>query len=326
MTILVTGGAGFIGSHIVYALLDAGEQVAVVDNFSTGFRTAISDAVPVHAGDINDLSFLSQVFGSHDIDAVIHLAGSSVVPESLRNPLAYYRNNTSASRNLMDAAIAHSVRKFVFSSTAAVYGNPSQKGLLTEDIAVNPLSAYGTSKLMTEMMLRDAAQAHDFRFVALRYFNVAGADSKMRTGQSTKNATHLIKIAVQTALGLRERVEVYGTDYETPDGTCIRDYIHVSDLAAAHMSALRYLGDGGDSLTLNCGYGRGYSVLEVIEAVKRVSGRDFEVAFVAKRPGDPEFVVADAGRAREILDWSPNYDDLDTIITHALAWEESMTR
>jgi UDP-glucose 4-epimerase len=323
MTVLVTGGAGYIGSHMVHALLDAGERVVVLDNLTTGFDWAVAERVPLVTGETGDQARVAALIAEHEIDAVIHFAASIVVPDSVRDPLGYYRNNTMNSRALIETAIAGGVRHFIFSSTAAVYGNPERVPVREDDPTI-PMSPYGSSKLMTEIMLRDAGAAHGLRHVILRYFNVAGADPLGRTGQSTKGATHLIKVAVEAALGLRPKMDVFGTDYPTPDGTCIRDYIHVSDLVRAHLAALDYLRGGGASATLNCGYGRGFSVLEVIETVKRVSGVDFKVEVAARRAGDPAQIVAAADRARATLKWQPKFDDLETIVTHALAWERKL--
>ncbi|MGE0749626.1 MAG: UDP-glucose 4-epimerase GalE [Variibacter sp.] len=321
MTILVTGGAGYIGSHMVHALADAGESVVVLDNLSTGFREAIPGGIQLFVGDTGDQSLVSAIMKACNVDAVIHFAASIVVPDSVRDPLGYYRNNTANARTLIEAAVANGVKHFIFSSTAAVYGNPVEVPV-TEEAPTVPMSPYGTSKLMTEIMLHDVGRAHDLNHVILRYFNVAGADPQLRTGQSTPMATHLIKVAVQTALGLRPQMEVFGTDYPTPDGTCVRDYIHVTDLVRAHAAALAHLRRGGPSLTLNCGYGRGYSVLQVVDAVKKAAGRDFSVRFSPRRAGDPAAIIAAAQRARQILNWRPAYDDLNTIVGHALAWEE----
>ena len=323
MTVLVTGGAGYIGSHTVHELVDAGERVVVLDNLSTGFRSALPKPMLPIVGDVGDQALVASIIETHQVDAIIHFAGSIVVPESVRDPLKYYSNNTVNSRNLMEAAIKSGVRHFIFSSTAAVYGDP-ERVPVAEDAALNPVSPYGWSKLMTEVMLRDAAAAHGLGHVILRYFNVAGADPKMRTGQSTPEATHLIKVAVQTALGMRAGLDVYGTDYPTPDDTCIRDYIHVTDLARAHRAALTYLRAGGASATLNCGYGRGYSVLQVVDAVRRAIGHEFPVRKVQRRPGDPMSIVAAAGRIRELLNWAPELDNLDTIVAHAIAWERRL--
>jgi UDP-glucose 4-epimerase len=295
----------------------------VLDNLSTGLRWAVPTDATFVEGDVGDSDLVGALLSRHKIDAIIHFAGSVVVPESVADPLEYYRNNTCSSRALIACTIRSSVKQFIFSSTAAIYGIP-ETNPAPENSRPNPISPYGSSKLMTEIMLRDAAHAHDLRYVALRYFNVAGADPQGRSGQSTPEATHLIKVAVQVALGLRPYLEVFGTDYPTPDGTCIRDYIHVSDLADAHLAALRYLRDGGDSTTLNCGYGRGYSVLEVIASVKRAAGRDFAVHAVPRRVGDPVALVADVQRIQNILGWKPQYDDLHTIVAAALEWERGL--
>jgi len=323
MSILVTGGAGYIGSHMVLALVEAGESVVVLDNLSTGFEWAIPRGVPLIVGETGDAARVSELIAAHKVDAIIHFAASIVVPDSVADPLGYYRNNTANSRTLMECAVKGGVRQFIFSSTAAVYGEP-ERTPIGEDDPTMPMSPYGSSKLMTEIMLRDAGHAYGLRHVILRYFNVAGADPQLRTGQSTKGATHLIKVAVETALGRRPKMSVFGTDYPTPDGTCIRDYIHVSDLARAHSDALTYLRRDGDSITLNCGYGHGFSVLEVIETVKRVSGVDFKVDLAARRPGDPAQIVAKSDRARAMLGWQPQFDDLATIARHALAWERKL--
>jgi UDP-glucose 4-epimerase len=323
MTILVTGGAGYIGSHMVHELNDAGEPVVVLDNLSTGFRFLVPGKVPFVAGSTGDRELVAQTIMRHGVTAIIHFAASIVVPDSVRDPLGYYANNTMNTCALLDVAIKSGVQQFIFSSTAAVYGN-AEHVPVREDAAAAPISPYGTSKLMSEIMLHDAGKAHELRFVALRYFNVAGADPKLRTGQSTPNATHLIKVACEAALGKRAKIDVFGTDYPTPDGTCIRDYIHVSDLVHAHSAALGYLRRGGASATFNCGYGRGASVLEVIDAVRRVCRHDFPVEIGARRPGDPAALVADVGRIRSTLDWRPLYEDLDTIVAHALAWERRL--
>jgi UDP-glucose 4-epimerase len=325
MTVLVTGGAGYIGSHMVHALVDAGERVVVLDNLTTGFDWALAPGASLVVGDAGDQARVAALIAEHGVDAVIHFAASIVVPDSVRDPLGYYRNNTANSRALIETAIKEGVRHFIFSSTAAVYGNPARVPVREDDPAL-PTSPYGSSKLMTETMLRDADAAHGLRHVILRYFNVAGADPLGRTGQSTAQATHLIKVALETALGRRPRMQVFGTDYPTPDGTCIRDYIHVCDLVAAHCDALAYLRGGGTSVTLNCGYGRGYSVLEVIETVKRVSGVDFEVELAARREGDPAHIVAGCERIHSTLGWGPRFNDLETIVTHALAWERRLAR
>jgi UDP-glucose 4-epimerase len=325
MSVLVTGGAGYIGSHMVHALVDAGEPVVVIDNLSTGFSNFLPEGVPLAVGDAGDERLVASVIAQHDVDSIIHLAGSVVVPESMRDPLGYYRNNTMTTQSLLKAAIKSGVGRFIFSSTAAVYGNPEHVPV-REDAPTRPLSPYGFSKLMTEIMLHDVATAHGMKYVALRYFNVAGADPKGRTGLATVGATHLLKIAVEAATGQRAKVDVFGTDYPTPDGSCIRDFIHVGDLVDAHRSALSYLRSGGTSVTLNCGYGRGYSVIETIEAVRRVSGCPFAVQYAPRRSGDIMKMVADTTRIRSLLDWTPRYDDLDTIATHALAWEERLYR
>jgi UDP-glucose 4-epimerase len=322
MTILVTGGAGYIGSHMVYALVDAGEPVVVLDNLSTGFDWAIPKQAQLVVGETGDQALVSSLI-KHKIEAIIHFAASIVVPESVAEPLRYYRNNTVNSRALIECAVQGGVKHFVFSSTAAVYGEPDHSPV-SEDDRLMPMSPYGSSKLMTEIMLRDASAAHGLKHVILRYFNVAGADPQARTGQSTKGATHLIKTAVETALGRRTGMSVFGTDYPTPDGTCMRDYIHVTDLVRAHSDALTYLRGGGASVTMNCGYGRGFSVLEVIDTVKRVSGVDFKVDLAPRRPGDPAQIVARSDKARQTLGWQPQLDDLGTIVQHALAWERKL--
>jgi UDP-glucose 4-epimerase len=323
MTVLVTGGAGYIGSHMVLALVEAGESVVVIDNLSTGFSAFLPEGVPLFIGDAGDENLVEGVIEQHNIESIIHFAGSVVVPDSMRDPLGYYRNNTFTTRSLLNAAVKCGINRFIFSSTAAVYGNPDQVPV-PEIAPTRPLSPYGFSKLMSEVMLHDVATAHGMKYVALRYFNVAGADPQGRVGLATIGATHLLKIAVEAATGQRAKIDVFGTDYPTPDGSCIRDFIHVSDLAQAHRAALLYLRGGGNSVTLNCGYGRGYSVLETIEAVRRISGRNFAIQYAARRPGDIMTMVADTGRMRALLDWTPQYDDLDTIATHALAWEEKL--
>ncbi|MBK5961191.1 UDP-glucose 4-epimerase GalE [Rhodoplanes elegans] len=323
MSVLVTGGAGYIGSHMVHALVDAGERVVVLDNLSTGFRAAVPAAATLVTGDTGDAALVSRLIAEHGIQSIIHFAASIVVPESVADPLKYYRNNTANTRSMIQCAVEGGVKHFIFSSTAAVYGNPAQTPV-AEDATLAPMSPYGSSKLMSEIMLRDATLAHGLGHVILRYFNVAGADPAMRTGQSTKNATHLIKVAVETALGLREKIDVFGTDYPTSDGTCVRDYIHVSDLVAAHADALRHLRAGGAPETLNCGYGRGFSVLDVIETVKEVAGVDFRVDRAPRRPGDPAVIVAASDRARKVLGWQPRFDDLKTIVRHALDWQKKL--
>ena len=325
MTVLVTGGAGYIGSHMVLALTDAGEDVVVADNLSTGFEWAIAPQAKLVRGDIGDKDYLTKLMAAHKFDAVIHFAGSIVVPDSVSDPLGYYNNNTVKSRQLLECAVAAGIKNFIFSSTAAVYGNPETQPVFETEMP-KPISPYGTSKLMTELMLRDSHFAYGLNYVALRYFNVAGADPTGRSGQSTPRATHLIKVACQTALGQREKMDVFGTDYDTPDGTCLRDYIHVSDLIAAHMDALRHLRCGGESGIFNCGYGKGYSVLEVIGAVERACGHKFNVVKTERRAGDPAAIVAGATRIRETLGWEPKYNDLDFIVKSALAWEEHLQR
>jgi UDP-glucose 4-epimerase len=323
MAVLVTGGAGYIGSHMVYELVDAGEQVVVLDNLSTGFQWAVAEDVPLIVGETGDQTLVGRIIRDYGIDAIIHFAASIVVPDSVRDPLVYYRNNTSNSRALIECAVNGGVQHFIFSSTAAVYGNPAESPV-TEDAATQPISPYGWSKLMTETMLRDASNAYGLRHVILRYFNVAGADPHGRAGQSSRIATHLIKIAAEAALGMRPMLEVFGTDYPTPDGTCIRDYIHVSDLVRAHSDALRHLRAGAPSLTLNCGYGHGFSVFDVIAAIKRVSGVDFKVVNAARRAGDPAQIVAASERIRATLGWQPRFDDLLTMVSHALTWEREL--
>ncbi|HWU03363.1 MAG TPA: UDP-glucose 4-epimerase GalE [Novosphingobium sp.] len=330
--VLVTGGAGYIGSHAVLALLDAGWPVAVIDNLVTGFRFAIPDGVPFYQGDIADGQLLARIFAEQGMGgapgqargAIMHFAGSVVVPESVENPLKYYQNNTANSRALIAAAVAAGVPHFIFSSTAATYGVP-ETSPVEEDSAKRPINPYGMSKLMTEIMLGDVAAAHPVNFCALRYFNVAGADPQARTGQSTAGATHLIKVAVEAALGKRAGVSVFGTDYATPDGTGVRDYIHVSDLAAAHVLALEALmAEPARSLTMNCGYGRGFSVLEVLDAVDRITQGKMTRTLCERRAGDPDSLISDNSRIKATLPWVPCYDDLDLIVAHALAWEEKL--
>ena len=323
MTVLVTGGAGYIGSHMVLELLDSGESVVVLDNLSTGFRWAVPTNATLVVGDVGDQDLVRSIVRKHGVKAIIHFAGSIVVPESVADPLGYYHNNTAKSRALMEVAVEMGIEQFIFSSTAAVYGNPSEVPV-REDAELKPMSPYGSSKLMTEIMLADVARAHNFRYVALRYFNVAGADPQGRTGQSTPNATHLIKVACEAALGKRPCIEVFGTDYPTEDGTCIRDYIHVTDLVRAHRAALRHLRDGGGSEIFNCGYSKGFSVLQVIDAVKRVSGADFEVRNAPRRAGDPAAIVAASDKIRVRLGWRPELNKLETIAAQALAWESHM--
>ena len=325
MTILVTGGAGYIGSHMVLALTDIGEEVVVLDNLTTGFWWAVSPKAKLIEGDIGDEALLDRIMAEHRFDAVVHFAGSIVVPDSVRDPLGYYLNNTVKSRMLMACAVKAGIPRFIFSSTAAVYGNPATQPVF-EDAAPAPISPYGSSKLMTEWMLKDAHVAHGLQYIALRYFNVAGGDPQGRIGQSTPRATHLIKVACQTALGQRQSLEVYGTDYATPDGTCLRDYIHVSDLISAHVDALSHLRRGGESGIFNCGYGKGYSVLEVIKAVERVNGAALPVKYGPRREGDPAAIVAGADRVRSVLGWQPRHENLDFIVETALAWERKLAQ
>jgi len=326
--VLVTGGAGYIGSHAVLALKDAGWPVAVIDNLVTGFRFAIPDDVPLYEGDIEDGALLARIFAERGMGngtgAIMHFAGSVVVPESVENPLKYYHNNTAKSRALIDAAVAAGVPHFIFSSTAATYGIP-EVSPVTEDSPRVPINPYGMSKLMTEFMLADVAKAHAFNYGALRYFNVAGADPQGRTGQSTAGATHLIKVAVEAALGKRSHVGVFGTDFDTPDGTGVRDYIHVSDLANAHVLALEALiAEPARSLTMNCGYGRGFSVLEVLDAVDRVTNQRIERRLEGRRAGDPDALISDNSRIKATIPWVPRYADLPTIVEHAVAWERKL--
>lgn len=323
MTVLVTGGAGYIGSHMVLALRDAGEKVVVLDNLSTGFRWAVPEDVPLVVGDFGDEDFVTETLARYEVDAITHFAAKIVVPESVSDPLGYYHNNTAKARQLIECAVEAGVEHFIFSSTAAVYGDPEHNPV-TEDETLKPMSPYGRSKLMVEWMLQDTAKAHPLHYAVLRYFNVAGADPQGRSGQSTPNATHLIKVAVQAALGHRNGMDVYGTDYATPDGSCVRDYIQVTDLAQAHLDALTYLRNGGDSITCNCGYARGFSVLEVIDVVKNVSGVDFPVRLAGRRPGDPSAIVAGNARVKSALNWQPKYDDLKLIVNQALDWERRL--
>ena len=324
LPVLVTGGAGYIGSHAVLALLDAGWPVVVIDNLSTGFEWAVPDSATFVRGDIADQDLVGRLIAEHDIGAIIHFAGSIIVPESVENPLKYHENNTAKTRSLLESAVKNGVRHFLFSSTAATYGLP-ERVPIDEQSRTQPINPYGWSKLMTERMLADVAFAHPLNFCALRYFNVAGADPEGRSGQSTAGATHLIKVAVEAAIGKREYVSVFGTDYDTPDGTGVRDYIHVSDLADAHVHALeKLIEDPATSHILNCGYGRGFSVLEVLEAVDRVTNLKIGRKLEARRAGDPDALVADNKRILSTVPWRPRFDDLDTIVTHALAWERRL--
>ena len=322
--VLVTGGAGYIGSHAVLALLDAGWPVVVIDDLSTGFEWSVPEGAVFARGDIADAPLVERLVAEHGIAAIMHFAGSIIVPESVENPLKYYFNNTVKSRALMESAVKAGLRHFIFSSTAATYGIPAEVPI-REDAPTEPINPYGWSKLMTERMLRDVAAAHPLNFCALRYFNVAGADPQGRSGQSTAGATHLIKVAVEAAIGKRDHVAVYGTDYDTPDGTGVRDYIHVSDLAAAHVVALeRLIAEPRESHILNCGYGRGFSVLEVLDAVDRVTNVAVERRLAPRRAGDPPTLVADNRRILATLPWRPQRDDLPTIIADALAWERKL--
>ena len=321
--ILVTGGCGYIGSHVVRQLSEAGYEVVVYDNLSTGFADALIHGERLVVGDLADTERLTGVFHEHGCRTVLHFAAAIVAPESVGDPLKYYANNTRNTLNLLQACVAADVERFIFSSTAAVYGLP-ENGVASEESLTEPINPYGTSKLMSEWMLRDTAAAHSLRYVALRYFNVAGADPLARMGQRTPEATHLIKVSCQAALGMRSMVSIYGTDYPTPDGTGIRDYIHIEDLAAAHLSALRYLEQGGGSTRLNVGYGRGASVREVVEMVKRVSGVEFSVTEAPRRPGDPAMLVAKADNIRAKLGWTPRHDDLEKIVADAWRWEKKL--
>jgi len=321
MTVLVTGGAGYIGSHMALRLGDAGEKTVVLDSLVTGFDWAVDGRAQLVIGDAGDMELVGRLIREHGITEIIHFAGSVVVPESVVDPLKYYRNNTATSRNLIEAAVKGGVERFIFSSTAAVYG---MTGLapVEETTPLSPMSPYGRSKLMTEWMLADVAAAHPIKYGVLRYFNVAGGDPQKRTGQSTPFATHLIKVACQTALGQREKMEIFGTDYPTPDGTGIRDYIHVTDLIEAHKLLLDHLRGREASMTLNCAYGQGYSVRQVIETVKRVSGVNFRVEEVPRRPGDPASVTATGEKVRRELGWVPAHDSLEEMVTTALDWEK----
>jgi UDP-glucose 4-epimerase len=323
MTVLVSGGAGYIGSHMAHLLLDRGEKVVVIDNLSTGRRESVADDAIFVEGNVGDRDLVRRTIAEHDIDAVIHFAGSIVVPESVQKPLEYYENNTAVSRSLVEAALSQGVQHFIFSSTAAVYGTPKTANV-NETAETDPINPYGRSKLMTEWMLGDAGRAHGLKHVILRYFNVAGADPKGRTGQSNPLATHLIKKACRTALGLETHLDVFGTDFPTPDGTGVRDYIHVSDLADAHWHALEHLRKGGASETMNCGYGHGASVREVIVAVERMTNRKLRVENAPRRDGDPAMLVADPSRIRSVLGWTPKYDDLDEIVRSAFVWESKL--
>jgi len=323
MSVLVTGGAGYIGSHMTLELVDKGEQVVVLDNLVTGVRAQVSEKATFVEGDIADKDLVRDILKTHKVEAVIHFAGSVVVPESVEDPLKYYSNNTAKSRDLIESCIAGGVKQFIFSSTAAVYG-VTEEASIAEDAAKDPASPYGRSKLMTEWMLEDAAHAHDFRYVALRYFNVAGADPKGRSGQSTPRATHLIKRACQVALGRAPYLGIFGTDFPTPDGTGVRDYIHVSDLIGAHALALAHLRGGGASSLFNCGYGRGFSVREVAKAVEKAAGAPLAVKEMPRRAGDPPAIVSNPAKLKAALGWKPQHDSLDEIVASALAWERRL--
>jgi UDP-glucose 4-epimerase len=323
MAVLVTGGAGYIGSHMVHALADGGQDVLVLDNLSTGVRGLVNEKAAFVEGDAGDVALVRRLIAGHKIDAIIHFAGSIVVPDSVADPLSYYANNTVVARNLIEAAVKGGVRNFIFSSTATVYAVESLDPL-GETLPTGPISPYGRSKLMTEWMLEDSAKAYDFNCVVLRYFNVAGADPKGRSGQSSPRATHLIKRASQVALGRVSHLDIFGTDYPTADGTGVRDYIHVSDLVSAHVLALDYLRGGGKSTVMNCGYGHGASVREVIASVERVTGQPLPVKVSPRRAGDPAWLVADAHKIKQVLGWTPVYDDLDEIVRTAYAWEQRL--
>jgi len=321
-SILVTGGAGYIGSHVVRQLGERGENIIVLDNLSTGFADAVLYG-EFFEGDSGDMALVSRLLQEHNVDTVMHFAAHTIVPESVENPLKYYRNNTSNTRNLLECCQQHGVRNFVFSSTAAVYGEP-QAEFITEQSPTQPINPYGTSKLMSEVMLKDLAQACPMRHVILRYFNVAGSDPAGRIGQSTRKATLLTKVAAECAVGKREQVYIFGTDFETPDGTGVRDYIHVEDLAAVHIKALDYLRAGGESVTLNAGYGHGYSVRQVLEMVEKVNQAPLNIIETGRRAGDPPSLIAKADRIRQVLDWQPQYDDLEAIVRSSLQWERKL--
>jgi UDP-glucose 4-epimerase len=323
-SVLVTGGAGYIGSHTLLQLAARGERVVVLDDLSTGFRQAVRDATLV-VGNVGDRKLVDGLLAEHNVDTIIHFAAHTIVPESVANPLKYYGNNTCSTRALLEAAAQAGVKHFVFSSTAAVYGIPAS-GLASEESATAPINPYGTSKLMSEWMLRDLCAASAMRYVALRYFNVAGSDTQGRIGQSTRKATLLVKVACEAVVGKRPFLSVYGTDYPTPDGTGVRDYIHVEDLATAHVDALTYLRDGGKSLVANCGYGHGYSVREVISSVEKIAGLKLDVREEPRRAGDPPTLVASAQKVRDAFGWKPKLDDLDTIVRTSLDWERRLQR
>ena len=323
MTILVTGGAGYIGGHMVLKLLDMGEQVVVIDDMSNGVPWAIPPGVPFILGEVGDYETVAQTIARYNVDTVIHFAGRLISPAYYKTPLVYYQQNTVASRTLLQAVTDFGIKRFIFSATAAVYGNPKVNPV-SEAAEIAPTGPYGSSKWMVEVMLRDTAEVSDLKYAALRYFNVAGADPKGRYGQSTTKTTLLVQIAVQSALGVRNGIDIYGSDYPTIDGTCVRDYLHVSDLIDAHVAALEHLRAGGDSLTVNCGYGHGYSVMQVVEMAKKVSGNDFDVRMAPRRRGDAIEVVSDPSLIHRTLQWRPQWDDLEKIVTHAYAWEQKM--
>ncbi len=323
-TVLVTGGAGYIGSHVVRQLGEAGERIVILDNLSTGFKDSVLHGDLV-VGDTGDQALVGQLLRDYNVGSVLHFAAHTIVPESVSNPLKYYGNNTCGSRNLLACCEQAGIEHVIFSSTAAVYGIP-KTDTAREDTPTAPINAYGTSKLMTEWMLRDLSLASSLRHVALRYFNVAGSDPQTRIGQSTRKATLLIKVACEAAVGKRDKICIFGTDYPTPDGTGIRDYIHVEDLASAHLKALDYLRKGGESTTLNCGYGHGYSVREVLDAVQRVNGKPLNIVEEPRRAGDPPLLVAGVERIHETLDWTPQYDDLDFIVKTSLDWERKLLK
>jgi UDP-glucose 4-epimerase len=322
--ILITGGAGYIGSHVLLQLLERGERVVVLDNLYTGFRQAVRGA-PLIIGDVGDRELVERILREHEVDTVMHFAANTIVPESVREPLKYYGNNTCATRNLLAACVQQGVKQLVFSSTAAVYGMPAG-GIATEDMALAPINPYGTSKLMSEWILRDLAAVSDFRYVSLRYFNVAGSDTQARIGQATRHATLLIKVACEAIVGKRSHVSIYGTDYDTADGTGVRDYVHIEDLARAHIDALDYLRRGGATAICNCGYGHGYSVREVLESVQRIAAKPLQIKEEPRREGDPPTLIARADRVRSLLGWEPRLDQLDVIVESSLRWEEKLKR
>lgn len=325
MTVLVTGGAGYIGSHMVWALLDQGEDLVVVDRLSNGVRKSIPDDIPFYQVDIADKAAMSKIISEHNVDAIIHFAGSISVAESIANPLEYYRNNTMNSQYLIEVALEQGIEHMVFSSTAAVYGTPLKTDPVIEETPLHPQSPYGHSKMMTERILTDTSAANEaFNFAALRYFNVAGADPKGRTGQTTQGALSLIKVACETATGKRDHIQIYGTDYNTPDGTCIRDFIHVTDLVQAHLSALNQLRNKSKSMIANCGYGKGFSVLEVLKIVSDVAGKDINIQTASRRPGDIVSITANNNRIKTLTDWQEQHDDLEQIIRSAYNWEQGL--